>query len=55
MVKDRMPRAHADHFWTGPATESKERKLVLKWLPPIPVGLDDGEIIPAVYPVRTRR
>jgi hypothetical protein len=29
-------RAHWHHFWTGP--KDGEQKLVLRWLPPIPVG-----------------
>lgn len=45
-------RAHWHHFWVGPGKEPKERKLVLKWLPPIPVSLADDEIIPTVHPVR---
>ena len=31
-------KAHWHHFWTGPVTD---KKLVLKWLPPIPVNIDD--------------
>lgn len=32
-------RAHWHHFWTGP--RDGERRLILRWLPPIPVGIDD--------------
>ena len=32
-------RAHWHHFWAGPM--KGERKLVLRWLPPIPVGYYD--------------
>lgn len=35
-------RAHWHHFWTGP--RDGERKLILQWLPPIPVGADDEEL-----------
>lgn len=34
-------RAHWHHFWTGPRDKPDKRKLVLKWLPPIPVGIKD--------------
>lgn len=34
-------RAHWHHFWAGPM--DGERKLVLRWLPPIPVGVEDEE------------
>lgn len=50
-------RAHWHHYWTGPKNKPEERKLILKWLPPIPVGIpefDDGIIDkqPAViYPI----
>lgn len=38
-------RAHFHHFWAGP--KQGERYLILKWLPPIPVNVDD-DILPAV-------
>jgi hypothetical protein len=47
-------RAHWHHFWTGPRTKPGERKLILKWLPPIPVGivdLDDDESPAVVHRV----
>jgi hypothetical protein len=31
--------AHWHHFWTGP--KKRDRKLVLKWLPPIPVAMEE--------------
>ena len=31
-------RAHWHSFWTGPK-ESKDRKIVIRWLPPIPVNV----------------
>lgn len=34
-------RAHWHNFWTGPRNQPDERKLILKWLPPIPVGIQD--------------
>jgi len=42
-----MRRAHYHHYWTGP--RDGERKLVLRWLPPIPIGVDENEDdLPAV-------
>lgn len=35
-------RAHWHSFWTGPK-ESENRKLLIRWLPPIPVNVHDGE------------
>jgi len=43
-------RAHWHAFWTGPKTG--ERKLVLRWLPPIPVNVDeDTDVVPTVHRV----
>ncbi len=39
-------RAHWHSYWTGPHKGGR-RKIVLKWLPPIPVGA--GETIPTVH------
>lgn len=33
--------AHWHHFWTGP--KNGDRNLILKWLPPIPVCMNDQE------------
>lgn len=41
-VRPHMRRAHWHHFWTGP--RDGERKLVLKWVPPIMVAVKNGEI-----------
>src|SRR5690606_18860768 len=43
-------RAHWHHFWTGPRTGT--RRLVLHWLPPIPVGIAGGELPVTVHPVQ---
>ena len=40
-------RAHWHSFWTG-KVGSEERRLKPRWLPPIPVNLDDPDSIPAV-------
>ena len=38
-------RAHWATYWTGP--RSGEQTAVLRWLPPIPVNVDDVETLPA--------
>lgn len=38
-VRPHVRRAHWHHYWTGP--RDAERRLVLRWLSPILVGLDD--------------
>jgi len=43
-------RAHWHHFWTG--SRDGERKLVLRWLPPIPVGIDDNEGPAVIHKVK---
>jgi hypothetical protein len=40
-------RAHWHSYWTGP--RAGERRIVLKWLPPIPIGA--GEIVPTIHEV----
>jgi hypothetical protein len=40
-------RAHWHHYWVG-SERTADRRLVLKWLPPIPVGTFDGADIPVV-------
>lgn len=44
--RSHLRRAHWHHFWTGP--REGERKLILRWLPPVPVGVDEGAEGPAV-------
>jgi hypothetical protein len=43
-------RAHWHRFWTGPL--NGERRLVLRWLPPIPVNIDKGDIPATIRPMR---
>lgn len=44
-VRPHIRRAHWHHFWTG----SKDaQKLIVKWLPPIPVNAEFGEDFSAV-------
>ena len=44
-----MRRAHWHHFWTGP--RDGERKLIIKWLPPISVSIESEELQTAVRKV----
>ena len=46
-----LRRAHWHSFWTG-KRDSKERKLVLRWLPPIAVNIDGEELPTVVTPVK---
>lgn len=50
-------RAHWHAFWTGPKAkvgqQAPERKLVLKWLPPMAVNVEEEmEPIPTIHPVQ---
>jgi hypothetical protein len=45
-------RAHWHSFWLGRRTNQGERRLALKWLPPIPVALVTSEdLVPAIRQV----
>lgn len=46
-LRPHLRRAHWHHFWTGPK-DSNERKLILRWLPPIPINIDENQENPAV-------
>lgn len=50
-VMPHVRKAHWHRFWTGP--KNGDRKLVVKWLPPIPVNVDKGEVITTVRPVKS--
>jgi hypothetical protein len=47
-VRPHIRRAHWHSFWRGPKKDPGQRKIVLKWLPPIPVNVEDGTELPAV-------
>lgn len=49
-VRAHIRRAHWHAFWTGPRSDPTKRKLIVKWLPAIPVGLPE-ELIPTIRPV----
>lgn len=34
-------KAHWHSFWTGPRNEPERQRIVVKWLPPIPVNVED--------------
>lgn len=44
-------RAHYHRFWTGPRSQPDLRRLVVKWLPPIPVNLDGPPKVATIRPV----
>lgn len=44
-------RAHWHHFWTGPR-DSAERRLILRWIPPTPVAMQDSEPGTVIRPVK---
>lgn len=41
-------RAHYHHFWTGPRNDESKRKLIVRWLAPIPVNWDGEVDLPTV-------
>ena len=38
-----MRRGHWHYFWTGSKSEPSERKLVLRWVAPMPIGITGGD------------
>ena len=47
-----LRKAHWHSFWTGRQSEPKERKLTVRWLPPIPVKMDAStEVLTTVHKV----
>lgn len=45
-------RGHWHHYWTGPRSQPTERKIILHWLPPIPVGISEFNAPPTPAVVR---
>lgn len=45
-----LRRGHWHHFWTGKRDNPTERKLILKWIAPTYIGInnDDGDELPTV-------
>ena len=50
-VTPHIRRAHWHTYWTGPRKDPDRRAAVVKWLPPIRVGVDEG-LIPTVRVVK---
>jgi hypothetical protein len=44
-------RAHWHSFWKGKRNNEENRKIVVKWIPPVPVNLEEGEVIPTIHPI----
>ncbi len=47
-------KSHWHAFWTGPRDDPEQRKIIVKWLPPIPVKFgkeEDEKIIPVIHRV----
>lgn len=44
-------RAHWHSFWVGSKSDPEQRELKLKWLPPIPINIDYGDIVPTIRPI----
>lgn len=49
-VAPHVRRAHWHRYWVGPL--KGDRKVVVKWIPPIEVNIDKGEIQPTIRPVK---
>ena len=47
-MKPHVRRAHWHHFWVGHRDDPDKRKLIVKWLPPIPVNVEITRDLPAV-------
>lgn len=42
-------RAHWHHFWTGPRDQAADRRLILRWLPPVPIATTDPDALIATF------
>jgi hypothetical protein len=51
-VAPHLRRAHWHRFWTGSLKDPSQRELIVKWIPPIPVNLEQGEMQTVVRYVR---
>jgi hypothetical protein len=47
-VRPHVRRAHWHTFVSGPRKEPEKQRRALKWMPPIPVMIDDYDALPAV-------
>lgn len=52
-VRPHIRRAHWHTYWVGPRSDPSQRKAILRWLSPIPVGFgDDDDVEPTIRRVR---
>lgn len=49
-VMPHLRKAHWHRFWTGP--RNGERKLIIRWLPPVPVNAHRGKITTTIRPLK---
>lgn len=47
-VRAHVRRAHWHGYWSGPKAEGAVRNFAVRWMPPIPVNVDDVDALPAV-------
>jgi len=46
-------RAHWHSFWTGPKSDPDARRIIVKWMPPIPVNVESSDDLPTtIKPVK---
>lgn len=45
-------RAHWHHYWVGPKSQPDSRKLILKWIAPVLVGLADDGLATSIQTVK---
>jgi len=46
-------RAHWHGFWIGPKLRPTERRMDVRWMPPLPVGVNRlGDLVPVIRPVK---
>lgn len=50
VVAPHMRRAHWHRYWTGP--RNGQRETVVRWIPPLEINADKGEIRPTIRPVK---
>ena len=54
-VAPHVRKAHWHRFWTGPRKDPTQRKLIIRWIPPVPINIDKGEPKSTVYPLRDKK
>jgi hypothetical protein len=51
-VAPHLRKAHWHRFWVGPRRDPEQRKLVLRWVPPVAVNTTKGAVEPTLHPLR---